>query len=150
MEPKKLAAWMKQEGARVTQLSQALQEHIVLVPSGNLREWLAELGRRYDHFAAHLRRMMHIEEEDGYLLPVVEQRPTLGEEVESLRHEHDELRRLMDDLERTVHELVPGDQLLIRDCCLRLQTFLGHVGRHEEHENHMVLYSFTQDIGTDH
>jgi hemerythrin-like domain-containing protein len=149
MDSSKLAEWMKQEGARVSQLAQVLREHIVAVPSGSLREWLAELGRRYDHFAAHLRRMMQIEEDDGYLLPVVEQRPTLLHEVEALGHQHDELRRLTDDLEHTVHHLAAEDGLLVSDCCARLQVFLGHVSRHEEHENHMVLYSFTQDLGTD-
>ena len=80
-------------------------------------------------------------------MPVVEQRPTLSKQVETLRHQHDELRRLMEDLEGAVHGLRPEDQLLIRDCCTRLQIFLGHVQRHEEHENHIVLYTFTTDIG---
>lgn len=150
MEPRELGQWMHQEGAKVNQLAQNLREHIVSIPPGGLKAWLAELGRRYDHFAAHLRRMMQIEEDDGYLLPVVEQRPTLLEQVELLRHQHDELRRLLDDLERTVHELTPENPLLIRDCCGRLQALLAHVGQHEEHENHLVLYSFTQELGADH
>ena len=143
-----LAEWMKTEGEKVDTLGQRLREHIVLIPSGSLESWLRELNERFDHFAGHLRRMMHIEEEDGYLTPVVEQRPTLSKQVEVLRHQHDELRRLTDELERTLRGLTPEDQLLIRDCCTRLQVFLGHVARHEEHENHIVLYSFTQDIGT--
>lgn len=150
MDPKALADWMKQEGAKVNDLAHRLREHIISIPPGSLKDWLDELGKRYDHFAAHLRRMMHIEEEDGYLEPVVEQRPTLSQQVELLRHQHEELRTLMDSLEQTVHQLKPEDQLLIRDCCTRLQVFLGHVSRHEEHENHIVLYSFTQDMGIDH
>lgn len=150
MDPSKLASWMSQENVKVNELSRTLSEHIFAVPSGNLVAWLKELAQRFDHFEAHLRRMMHIEEEDGYLLPVLEQRPTLTKEVELLRHQHDELRRLMDDLHATVHGLSPRDNLLIRDYCARLQAFLGHVLRHEEHENHIVIYTFTEDIGTDH
>jgi len=147
-EVNKLADWMRTEGAKVNELSGRLREHIVSIPPGSLNNWLRELNQRFDHFTSHFKRMMHIEEEGGYLTPVVEQRPTLSKQVELLRHQHDELRRLMDDLDRTLRSLTPEDQLLIRDCCTRLQIFIGHVGRHEEHENHIVLYSFTQDIGT--
>jgi len=146
MEARELATWMKAEGTRVSELAQRLREHVVTIPSAGVQDWLRELVRRFNHFSAHLRRMMQMEEEDGYLLPVIEQRHTLVTEVEQLRHQHDELRKLMSDLERTVHELSPEDPLLIRDCCTRVQVFLGHVARHEEHENHIVLYSFTQDL----
>ena len=147
MDQNELAEWMKTEGARVNELALGLREHIISIPSGSLKEWLAELAQRFDHFAAHLRRMMNIEEEDGYLAPVIQERPSLSKQVDMLRHQHDELRCLIDDLERAVHSLKPTDQLLIRDCCTRLQVFLGHVSRHGEHENHIVLYSFTQDMG---
>ena len=147
MEKENLAQWMKHEHAKVKELADQLREHIVAFPSDDQAIWLKELGRRFEHFSTHKRRVMNLKVEGGYLLPVVELRPTLSKEVEHLRHELDELRQLMDNLHHAVLALQPGDNLLIRDCCTRLQIFLGHVQRHEEHENHIVQYTLTQDIG---
>jgi len=147
MDREKLAEWMKQEHVRIQELSNHLREHVVAVPPGSREAWLAELNKRFDHFAAHVRRVMSIQEEGGYLLPVLEVRPTLSAQVELLRHEHTELRQLMDNLQETVRALKPQSNLLIRDACTRIQVFLGHVQRHEEHENHIVLYTLTEDIG---
>ena len=150
MDRDKLAEWMKQEHVRIQDLVNRLREHAVTIPPGSREAWLAELNQRFDHFATHLRRVMSIQEEGGYLLPVVETRPTLSPQVELLRREHVELRQLMDNLQEAVHALKPQDNLLIRDACTRIQVFLGHVQRHEEHENHIVLYALTQDIGVAH
>ncbi len=150
MDENQFGAWMAQEYAKVNQLAHHLGEHMVLIPSAARGPWLTELGNRFDHLAAHLQRMMTIAEEDGYLLPVLEKRPTLSKEVERLRQEQDQLRRLMDDLHIVIHALRPDEDLLIRDCCARIQSLLGHVQRHHEHETHIVLYILNQDIGTDH
>jgi len=147
MNKEQLAEWMKKEHAKVAELAGHLREQAVTIPSGSRVDWLKELCLRFDHFAAHQRRIMALKEEGGYLTPVVELRPTLSAQVELLRRAQDELRRLMDDLHEAVHRLEPDDNLLIRDCCTRLQVFLGHVQRHDEHENHIVLYTLTQDIG---
>ena len=150
MKPSQLATWMEQEGKKVHDLGNRLGEHIATIPTGDLTKWLVQFAERFDHVAAHMRRMMNIEEEGGYLVPVLEQRPTLIERVAALKHQHSELRRLMDDLERTVHNLHTDDTIIIHDTCMRVQAFLGHIAQHDEHENHIVLYSFTQDIGGGH
>ncbi|MFH1746667.1 MAG: hemerythrin domain-containing protein [Planctomycetota bacterium] len=147
MDRQKLSEWMQTESGRVRELSANLREHIIAVPSGSREIWLQELVQRFEHFTAHFQRMMIIEEEDGYLLPVIEVRPTLAKQVELLQREHHELRHLTEELQRTVKSLKPDENLLIRDCCTRLQIFLGHVDRHEQHENHIVLYTLSQDIG---
>ena len=147
MDENALAQWMKKESLKVHELSNQLREHIITVPTGSRKDWLEEFAKRFDHFTSHVRRMMNIEEEDGYLLPVIEHRPSLTSQVEMLRHEHAELRKLTDDLHEVVHSLRPEDNLLIRDTCTRVQIYMGHVQRHEEHENHIVLYTLTQDIG---
>jgi len=148
MNEKTLAEWMKKQAQQMRELGAGLREHIVSVPGTGREAWLAELTRRFDHFVNHLRQILAAEEQQGYLTPVLEQRPSLSQQVELLRHEHDELRILADDLQRMVHSLRPEDHLLLRDTCTRIQVFLGHLQRHEEHENHIVLYTLTEDIGT--
>jgi hemerythrin-like domain-containing protein len=148
MDEKTLAEWMKKQAQHLQELGAGLREHIVSVPGASRVTWLAELARRFDHFVDHLHQILAAEEQQGYLTPVLEQRPSLSQQVELLRHEHDELRILADDLRRMVHSLRPEDHLLVRDTCTRIQIFLGHLQRHEEHENHIVLYTLTEDIGT--
>jgi iron-sulfur cluster repair protein YtfE (RIC family) len=148
MDETALANWMRNESVRVRDLGNQMREHISTIPSRNRKPWLTELAQRFDHLTAHLQRMMAIEEEDGYLTPVIDNRPGLASQVELLRHEHDELRCLTENLGTTVHNLKPEDNLIIADTCMRIQTYLGHVQRHEEHENHIVLYTLTEDIGT--
>ena len=43
--------------------------------------------------------------------------------------------------------LAATDVLLLRDCCKRIECLLAWLDRHEEHENHLVVYAFTQDWG---
>jgi hypothetical protein len=148
MDEAALANWMHKESVRIRDLANEMREHISTIPSRNRKPWLLELAQRYDHLSAHLQRMMAIEEEDGYLTPVVENRPGLASQVELLRHEHDELRTLTENLGAMVHNLKAEDNLIISDTCTRIQIYLGHVQRHEEHENHIVLYTLTEDIGT--
>jgi hypothetical protein len=148
MEEAALANWMRNESVRIRDLANELREHMSTVPGRDRKPWLAELAVRFDHLTVHLQRMMAIEEEDGYLTPVIEHRPALAGAVELLRHEHDELRCLTENLTATVHNLRPEDNLIISDTCTRIQIYLGHVQRHEEHENHIVLYTLTEDIGS--
>ena len=91
---------------------------------------------------------MALEERDGYMLPVVEHRPALSREVERLAHEHREFTLIMEIIHRTLSELGPDDQLIIRDCCHRIHDFLLYVEHHKNEENLMVLSVFTDDIGT--
>ncbi|HOO17242.1 MAG TPA: hemerythrin domain-containing protein [Phycisphaerae bacterium] len=148
MDEATLASWMRNESARIRDLASELREHVTTIPPRSREPWLKELALRFDHLKAHLYRMMAIEEEDGYLTPVIEHRPGLTGAVEALRHEHDELRWLTENLAETVRNLKPEDNLILRDTCTRIQVYLGHVQRHEEHENHIVLYTLTEDIGT--
>src|SRR2546430_679806 len=47
-------------------------------------------------FQSHMKRLMYLEESDGYMAIVLEKHPHLTKPVEALRHEHDEFRHDMD------------------------------------------------------
>jgi Mg2+ and Co2+ transporter CorA len=53
----------------------------------------------------------------------------------------------LDGLHRALHELTPEDRLLARDCRDRIQSLLTYIDHHEELENNLVTFAFTQDIG---
>lgn len=148
MQKDDVAAWMLDENAKIRKLSGQLREKVTGPPRGDRPKWIADLQSRFDDFATRLRRHAEMEEQGGHLAQVVEVRPTLSKAVEVIRHEHEELTVILEDVQAAVHELAPTDNLLLRDCCKRVDHFLSWIERHEEHENHIVLYAFTQDIGT--
>lgn len=148
MEPQDLARWMQTEHKKVEVLMQDLREKIAAVPRTNAGQWLDELRDRFEHARAHFQKHMALEEHEGYLTDVLEQRPTLSDGVDRLKHEHAELTRIMDDIYQTLRRINPTDRLLIQDSCQRIEFFLTCAERHEAEENRLVLSVFTRDIGT--
>jgi hemerythrin-like domain-containing protein len=148
MQNNDVSPWMLEEHAKIHDLGEQLQAKVAAPPREGRARWLEELRGCYHEFAERLRRHMKAEEEGGYLTHVREMRPTLSEAVDIIHHEHEELRRIVADVQSAVDELKPTDVLLTRDCCKRIEHLLLWVERHDEHENHIVMYAFTQDIGT--
>lgn len=148
MKAENLARWLREEHQKVDVLSQQLQECVASVPRTNHAKWIEQVKQAFEHFRAHIVKHMALEEQDGYMVPVLEHRPALTREVERLAHEHDEFRRILDGIHCLVRELRPEDHLLIRDCCHRIQDFLSYICHHHHDENLMVLSVFTDDIGT--
>ncbi len=148
MKPQEFAKWMREEHDRVHDLALKLREAVAKIPRVNRGEWLTQLRERFEHLRAHLHKHMALEEQDGYLPTVATHRPTLSGEVDRLRHEHDEIVKIMEGIRRDMHELTENDPLLIRDCCRRLENLIGFIEHHEQDENLIVLSAFTDEIGT--
>lgn len=143
-----LAKLVREEHERVDLLSNRLRATTAVVPWANLQNWLQELRERFEHLRAHLVQHMALEEKEGYMLPVLERRPGLSSQVERLRHEHQELLQLLNDVHKAVAALTPGDRLLVRDCCNRINALLGYLEHHENDENILISSVLTHDIGT--
>ena len=145
-----LITWLREEHTKVRNLLDRLREKVGVVPRANLGPWIEEVRDRFDHLRAHLTKHMALEEfeEGGYLSAVLERRPALSEKVEWLKHQHAEFIRIMDGIHRAVHELTPEDRLLVRDCCRRIEDLLSYIDDHDDDENMLVTYAFTQDLGT--
>ena len=147
MKPQELARWIRDEHEVVRGLSERLQEKVAIAPQANQQKWIQELREAFDHLRAHLIKHFALEEHDGYMVSVVHRRPSLACEVDRLAHEHGEFTRLLDGIHRSIHELKPEDQLVIRDCCRRVQNLLQYWERHESDENFLVMTAFGEDIG---
>lgn len=141
MPTEDIVRWLRHEHDDTRELAGHLRARIASPPRGGKQEWIEELRARFADFATHLRRRITEEERGGYLTPVLQARPALSAAVGVLRHEHDELGRLVERLGRTIGTLRPQHNLLLRDCCKRMEDLLCWVERHEEHENHIVLYA---------
>lgn len=143
------ATWMRNEHRIIAGLIANLSAHTAAIPSIGRDQWLSTLARLVGRFRAHMRDHMNAEEaDDGFLTPVLERRPTLSREVEHLRHEHRELRTLLDQITEEIAGLCADDTLLIDDACHRLQHLASAIHHHEEHEELLVTFVFSQDIET--
>ena len=147
MKTDDLARWMREEHLRVRELTDLLRSEITSQPRTQVDDWLARFRDRFEHLRAHLQKHFALEEQGGYLPTVLERRPTLSESVERLRHEHNELSRMMDGIHLALGAVAPEDQTLIRDCCRRVENLLVEVCRHEADENLILMTVVTRDIG---
>jgi len=139
---------IRAENERVIELADALRRRVAVVPRNNLAVWIRETQGQFEKFRAHKIKHMALEEGDGYMASVLEQRPTLAPQVDALKHEHAELVRIMDGVHKAVGDLMPNDKLSVRDCCDRVRNLLSYVEHHENAENMLVTFVFTHDVGT--
>lgn len=108
---------------------------------------IEELGGWLKEFKVVLRSHMDFEEEDGFMQPVVELRPTLSDRVEEIRAEHDALWETINELIRAFEK--PGESSFWpRDIPEATLDLLGRIINHEEKENSIVLEVFCDDVGT--
>jgi iron-sulfur cluster repair protein YtfE (RIC family) len=147
MKPQDLAGWLQEERTKVDELICLVRRHLAVPPPTGREKWRFEARECFRRLAEHLKKHMALEEADGYLREVRMRRPALAHEIDRLQHEHDELGRLMDQVQVALDELKPEDNLLIRSCCVRLATLLSYVEQHEEEEQRLVLHLYSQDIG---
>lgn len=147
MNTHELADKLREEHHAVEILANQVREWVAVIPRSNVPAWIEELRRRYERFRAHLIKHMVLEERDGYLITVVELRPTLSGEIERLQHEHTELSAIMTSVQSAVDALGPEDKLLVRDCCRRIENLLNYVEHHENDENLLLITVLTTDLG---
>ncbi len=147
LKPDNIAQWIREEHAKVEELMQRLRERSQPAPRIVKDEWIRELRDRFEHLRAHLHKHMAFEEADGYLLQVLDLRPTLSDQVERLRREHRQLLRILDSIHALLEGLQRDDQLIIRDVCARIRDLLEYLEQHENQENMIVTHAFTQDLG---
>jgi hemerythrin-like domain-containing protein len=149
MSPEELAEWMHREHEALIELNKILRKHIALMPEVNLDDWLHGLKTGFDRLRTHLERNFAAKEAGGYLSIVIEQRPTLAAQVESIRREHGEILRMAERILRDMENLAPEYRLLVGDISARVQRFMAVVNQHDQRENMITLLVYNQDIGTD-
>lgn len=148
MQPSELANWIKDEHAKVAELSNQLMERVACVPRMNKSKWIGDVRTAFEHLRAHLTKHMALEEQGGYMSQVLAVRPTLSPQVAQLEHEHYEFTQIMNMVHRALMETGPEDSLLIRDLCHRIQDLLAYVEHHKKTEDLLVISVLNQDIGS--
>jgi hypothetical protein len=147
MNAPKTAEWLAEEHRKVVDLMERLRAKSTVPQPQERGPWLEEVRRRFEHLRAHMIKQFALEEDGGYLVPVLECRPTLSKQVEALRHEHAEIIEILNTIHDALHRAEPVDGLLIRDTWSRIRNLLGYIEDHDQNEYKLVTSVFTVDMG---
>jgi hypothetical protein len=98
-------------------------------------------------FTRHLLRMMDLEESDGYMAVVREQKPHLEHRVKKLERQHAEFRRYIEELQPEVEAMagLPEDQFEF--VCSRIVELLDQVDQHDLEEIELLQETMLCDEG---
>ena len=139
---------LAQEHERLNRLMDELRKETAVVPRGQVGRWITRVRESFEHFEAHYIKHMALEEQGGYMAPVVdEQRPTLSREVARLAHQHGEFLRLMKSIRDEARQLDDSDSIMVRDWVCRVSRLLSYVEQHEHEEDLLLIEGLSREIG---
>jgi len=132
----------KEIRAILTRLHAALRcgEETPVSSFGDLCEMVAELS-------THLRAHFAIEEDGGFMTPVLEERPNAVDTVDRLKGEHEEILDQCDEIQRILQSSsASSDQ--VDGICERLRSLIEQLHEHERLEDELIQSVFVDDMGT--
>lgn len=98
-------------------------------------------------FQRHLKRLIALEEEGGYMAVVLESRPELSEEVASLEQEHGRFRKALAGILRRLRQVSPDDRARLASLSDELGTMLDAIDAHNRKENRLLQEALLRDEG---
>ncbi len=146
MDAQEMARVMREEHEQVRSIAEELRRHTADAPI--TAEWVAEFGRQVRQFRDHLRSHFALEEQGGYLTCVVEERPQLADDVETLKRQHEEMNLRLDALAHEAGALTPENDPAVARCRTEVGALLAALAEHEALEDHLVLTVLNEDVGT--
>ncbi len=147
MDDARIAQKLAEEHKKLAGIVADLRAVAGEVPAQPRDAWLDSLRKCFFAFRAHMIRRFALEEVAGFMREVLERRPTLSRQVELLHQEHRDILALTEEIQEGLTAVAAEDASTIEDLCMRVSFLLSNVDHHTEHENLLVSYVFTQDIG---
>ena len=95
----------------------------------------------------HLKHLMGLEEEDGYMVDVLETRPELKDEVESLRQEHVHFRTGLNRILNRLKKVSTTDQATVSAISDTLLALLEKLDAHSHKETGLIQDALLTDEG---
>jgi hypothetical protein len=113
----------------------------------DLSRKLASLQFVGQSFQRHLKHLMALEEEDGYMAVVVASRPELTDEVATLRHEHDYFRKALSPILNRLRRIAPTDHATFAAVSDDLLALLAKLDAHSSRETDLLQEALLTDGG---
>lgn len=116
-------------------------------PSISLPRKMSSVQFTMKSFARHLLRMMDLEERDGYMTVVLEEKPNLDARIRNLQRQHREFRQRLDELSPDIGALtaLPEDQF--EYVCSQIAELLDRVDQHDVEEIELLQDTLLYDEG---
>jgi hemerythrin-like domain-containing protein len=95
----------------------------------------------------HMKRLLALEEEDGYMSAVLASRPELTDEVEALRQEHGQFRKGLSGILARLRRVQPTDHLTVAKISEDLLVLLQKLDEHSHKETGLIQHALLKDEG---
>ncbi|MDX9753604.1 MAG: hemerythrin domain-containing protein [bacterium] len=106
-----------------------------------------ELRDLVSELRSHLKEHFKIEEEGGFMTPVLEERPQAESVVLHLKKEHEEILDQCDDIIQTLTSGSTSPEKL-EGVCETIKNLIQQLGSHEKQEDDLIQTVFVDEIGT--
>ncbi len=116
-------------------------------PSIGLPRKMSSVQFTMKSFARHLLRMMYLEECDGYMAVVVEEKPNLDARIRRLQHDHNEFRRRLEELEPEIDAMPALAEDHFEYICSEIAELLDRVDEHDIEEIELLQDTLLCDEG---
>ncbi len=98
-------------------------------------------------FARHLKRLMLIEEEDGYMSVVVDAKPNKAKRIAVLRQDHTLFREVVAKVSDELNALGDQDQEELERICQEIRSLLNSIDKHDRAEIRLLQDAMVLDDG---
>jgi hypothetical protein len=116
-------------------------------PSIGLPRKMSSVQFTTKSFARHLIRMMDLEERDGYMAVVREQKPHLDHRVKKLERQHEKFREYLEELTAPIASLTALPEDEFEFVCSRIAELLDLVDQHDVEEIELLQDTLLCDEG---
>ncbi len=100
-----------------------------------------------DSFRRHLKRLLELEQSEGYMVVVLEARPELSDEVRALRSQHVHFRKTSRDIATRLKRVAPNEVSEFCKICDELAALLSELEAHHRKEADLLQEALLRDEG---
>ncbi|HOJ61701.1 MAG TPA: hemerythrin domain-containing protein [bacterium] len=143
-----IAQKAREENQIIKHLLEELLDQIQTRPPAPVSDWLQGLEAKAEALCAHLQAYFQIEEEGGFMQPVLEKNPASAKTIEILKEEH---ARFIAELKALIHSIQDTQRIQrteIDTVCASFKQLIASLRQHEQNENALLQAVFSDDIGT--
>jgi hypothetical protein len=142
--------------AQASQLEHQILDHVKQAlritldwkaPSIGLPRKMSSVQFTMKSFSRHLLRMLELEERDGYLAVVLEEKPNLDTRIKRLQREHREFRHQLQEMVPTIASLTALPEDEFEFVCTQIAELLDRVDQHDVAEIELLQDTLMHDEG---
>ncbi len=137
-----------EEHYQIKQLIESMNKSIENKPEDELSKWQQNMHQQALELYKHLKEHFDLEEDGGFMTPVLEAQPASAPTVKFLQDEH---QVLLNELDKLVETMCQPACLTNPECeklCEDFKQLMATLRKHERNEDQLMQSVYTVDIGT--